>query len=90
MSVYLMGATWRGVDLPTSRRIIFLKLADHGDDDGRKAWPAVGRLAHEGLRDSFECWHCPAMADVGVPARAAYLREPYSALYRHPSGSILP
>ena len=47
MSVYLMGAIWRGVDLPTNRRIILLKLADHGDDDGRKAWPAVGRLVHE-------------------------------------------
>lgn len=47
MSIYLMTAIWKGVDLPTNRKVVLLKLADHADDEGQNCWPSVGRIAHE-------------------------------------------
>lgn len=47
MSVHLMGEIWQFVDLPTNWKIVLLKLADHADHDGKNAWPAVERVAHE-------------------------------------------
>ncbi len=47
MSVKLMGDILRGVDLPTNRKFVLLKFADHADHDGRNAYPSLGRIAHE-------------------------------------------
>lgn len=47
MSVKLMGDILQGVDLPTNRKFVLLKFADHADHDGRNAYPSLGRIAHE-------------------------------------------
>ena len=41
-----MSRIWQEVNLPVNVKMVLLKLADHADDDGRNAWPSIGRLAH--------------------------------------------
>lgn len=41
-----MTTVW-GLKLPTNRKMVLLKLADHCDHEGRNAFPSVGRISRE-------------------------------------------
>jgi Helix-turn-helix domain len=44
MSVRVMSWVW-DQDLPTTKKMLLLAIADHADDDGDNAWPSKARLA---------------------------------------------
>lgn len=44
MSVKVMSWVWEQ-DLPTTKKMLLLAIADHSDDDGNNAWPSKARLA---------------------------------------------
>lgn len=44
MSVKVMSWVWEQ-DLPTTKKMLLLAIADHADDYGENAWPTKGRLA---------------------------------------------
>lgn len=46
MSNRLLTIAW-GVPLPTTKKMVLLRLADFADDNGRRVFPSVARLAHE-------------------------------------------
>lgn len=46
MSVKVMAWVW-DQELPTSKKMLLLAIADHCDDDGDNAWPSKARLAEK-------------------------------------------
>ena len=44
MSVRQMALVWE-LDLPTTKKMLLLAIADHADDDGDNAWPSTARLS---------------------------------------------
>lgn len=46
MSVKVMSLVWE-MDLPTSEKMVLLVIADHADDQGENAWPAVATIARK-------------------------------------------
>lgn len=46
MSVKVMSLVWE-LDLPTSEKMVLLVIADHADDQGENAWPAVATIARK-------------------------------------------
>ena len=44
MSVKVMSWVWEQ-DLPTTKKMLLLAIADHADDEGNNAWPSKARLA---------------------------------------------
>ena len=53
MSVKVMSWVW-DQDLPTTKKMLLLAIADHCDDDGDNAWPSKARLSKKvGINASY-------------------------------------
>jgi hypothetical protein len=53
MSVKVMSWVW-DQDLPTTKKMLLLAIADHCDDDGDNAWPSKARLSKKvGINSSY-------------------------------------
>ena len=72
MSVELMSAVWK-LDLPTSRKIVLLKMADVADDDGRNSFQSIEFLAaHTGQGERTVKRHRMEFEKQGVLVVEAY------------------
>src|SRR3990167_6636563 len=61
-----MTMVWQS-DLPSERKFILLKLADHADDEGRRVFPSVASIAwHIGASERTIQRHMKALRDEGI------------------------
>lgn len=70
MSVEATAAMWARRDLTSTEKVVAVRLADHANPDGGRAYPSVGRLAKDcGLTDRAVQKVLHRLIDKGVIVR---------------------